>query len=177
MQLLELAALLAPEPIPLHWFSEHADLLDEPLRTTAADPDALTDSVGALVGYSLARRQCDLARRHCDGFQVHRLVQAVIRQQLPPDRQQATAERVVALLATVSPSDPQNPASRDAYSQLTPHVLATAPLGDFSPVGRRLVLNTTCYLQAYGISPAGEPSANGCSTAGGRSSVPTIPTP
>ncbi len=154
VQLLELAAFLAPEPIPLYWFSEHAALLDQPLHATAADPDALTDTVGALVGYSLARRQCDLAR-HCDGFQVHRLVQAVIRHQLPPDRQTATAQRVVALLAAASPSDPQDPASRGTYAQLAPHVLATAPLSDSSPAGRRLILNTTCYLQVYGVSHAG----------------------
>ena len=123
VQLLELAAFLAPEPIPLSLFSDHADLLDEPLRATAADPDALADTVGALVGYSLARR-------HPDGFQVHRLVQAVIRHQLPPDRQQATAEQVVALLAAASPGDPEDPASWAAYAQLAPHVLATAPLGD-----------------------------------------------
>jgi hypothetical protein len=66
VQLLELAAFLAPEPIPLALFGEHAELLDEPLRATAAEPDALADTVGALVGYSLARR-------HPDGFQVHRL--------------------------------------------------------------------------------------------------------
>src|SRR4051812_44939049 len=89
VQLLELAAFLAPEPIPLALVSQHADLLDEPLRTIAADPDALADTIGALVGYSLARR-------HPDGFQIHRLVQAVIRHQLAPDRQRTTAERVVA---------------------------------------------------------------------------------
>src|SRR3954463_14412375 len=64
VQLLELAAYLAPEPIPLSLFGDHADLLEESLRATAADPDALADTVGALVGYSLARR-------HPDGFQVH----------------------------------------------------------------------------------------------------------
>ena len=77
VQLLELAAFLAPEPIPLFLFGEHAELLEEPLRATATDPDALADAVSALVGYSLARR-------HAEGFQVHRLVQAVIRQQLSP---------------------------------------------------------------------------------------------
>ncbi|MFL6026123.1 MAG: integrase core domain-containing protein, partial [Friedmanniella sp.] len=46
-------------------------------------------------------------------------------------------------------------ASWPGYTQLAPHVLATAPLGDSSPAGRRLVLNTTCYLQAYGVSHAG----------------------
>ena len=66
-------------------------LLDEPLRGTAADSEALADTLGALVGYSLGRR-------HAGGFQLHRLVQAVIRHQLPPNRQQATAQRAVALL-------------------------------------------------------------------------------
>jgi TIR domain-containing protein/tetratricopeptide repeat protein len=144
VQLLELAAFLAPEPIPLSLVS-HADPLDEPLRSTAADPDALADTVGALVGYSLARR-------HPDGFQVHRLVQAVIRHQLSPDRQQATAERVVALLVAASPGSPEDPASRAGYAQLAPHVLATAPLGDHSPAGRRLILDTIRYLQVNGDS-------------------------
>ena len=66
VQLLELAAFLAPEPIPLSLFGDHADLLDEPLRATAADPDALADTVGALVGYSLARRHPTASR--CTGW-------------------------------------------------------------------------------------------------------------
>jgi hypothetical protein len=148
VRLLELAAFLAPEPIPLDLISRHPDLLDEPLRTVAADPDALADTVGALVGYSLARR-------HPDGFHVHRLVQAVIRHQLPPDRQQATEQRVVALLAAAAPGDPDNPARWAAYTALAPHVLASAPLGDSSPAGRQLVLDTIRYLQAHGDSHAG----------------------
>jgi hypothetical protein len=145
VQLLQLAAFLAPDPIPVALFSDCADLLDEPLRTTAADPDALIDTVGALVGYSLARRSAD-------GFQVHRLVAAVIRHQLGPERQHATAQRVVALLAAATPGDPEDPASWAGYA---PHILATAPLGDHNPASRRLVLDTTRYLQAHGDSHAG----------------------
>jgi class 3 adenylate cyclase len=147
VQLLELAAFLAPEPIPLYLFSEHAALLDEPIGTTAADADALADTLGALIGYSLARRSPD-------GFQVHRLVQAVIRHQLPPDRQQATAQQVMELLAAACPGDPQDPANWAAYAELAPHVLATAPFGDPSSAGRRLVLNAIRYLQAKGDSSA-----------------------
>jgi hypothetical protein len=44
VRLLELAAFLAPEPVPLTLFSDHAELLDEPLRSAAADPDALADT-------------------------------------------------------------------------------------------------------------------------------------
>jgi hypothetical protein len=60
VQLLELAAFLAPEPIPLTLFTSHPELLDEPLRATAADPDALADTVGRagrlLPGPPLPRR-------------------------------------------------------------------------------------------------------------------------
>jgi TIR domain-containing protein/tetratricopeptide repeat protein len=145
VQLLELAAFLAPEPIPLTLFGEHAELLEEPLRATAADPDALADAVGALVGYSLARRSPD-------GFQVHRLVQAAIRHRLPPDRQQALAQQVVGLLAAASPGDPEDPVGWAAYAQLAPHVLATGPLSDDDPAGRHLVLDTIRYLHARGDS-------------------------
>ena len=143
VQLLELAAFLAPEPIALSLISDHARVLDEPLHTAAADPDALADTVGALVGYSLARRSSD-------SFQVHRLVQAVIRRQMPPDRQQATAQQVLSLLAAASPGDPEDPASWSAYAELAPHVLATGPLSDHSPGSRRLVLDNVRYLYAHG---------------------------
>jgi TIR domain/Tetratricopeptide repeat len=145
VQLLQLAAFLASEPIPFYLFGDHAELLDEPLRTTAADPDALADTVGALVGYSLARR-------HPGGFQVHRLVQAAIRQELSPGRQQATAGQVVAILAAACRGDPEDPANWPGYAALAPHVLATAPLGDHSPASRQLTLDTTWYLQAHGDS-------------------------
>jgi class 3 adenylate cyclase len=152
VQLLEIAAFLAPDPIPLVLLSGHPELLTEPLRATATDPDALADSVGALVGYSLARR-------HPGGFQVHRLVQAVIRHRLPPDRQQSTADRVVSMLAAASPGDPEDPAGWVGYAQLSSHVLATAPLGDHLPAGRRLLLDTTRYMHAHGDSA-------GCRTVG-----------
>jgi hypothetical protein len=145
VQLLELAAFLAPEPIPLSLVGDHAELLDGPLRGTAADSDALADTLGALVGYSLARRSAD-------GFQLHRLVTAVIRHRLASDRQQAPAQQAVALLAAACPGDPDDPATWPGYAQLAPHVLATAPLAHSIPAGRRLVLDTARYLQVHGDS-------------------------
>jgi len=68
--LLQLAAFLAPESISLRLSTGHQELLDEPLRTTAADPDALADTLGVVVGLSLARRQLDR-------LQLERLVQEV----------------------------------------------------------------------------------------------------
>jgi len=145
--LLELAAFLAPEPIPLRLFSAHPELLDEPLRTAAADPDTLDDVLGAVVGLSLARR-------HADSFQLHRLVQAVIRQRLTPAQQQNTADRVLALLAGGHPGTPNDPANWKWYAQLAPHVLATSALGDDRADSRRLMLSTIDYLNTRGDSQA-----------------------
>ncbi len=170
VQLLELAAFLAPEPIPLALVGNGADLLDEPLRATAADPDALTDTVGALVGYTLARRSPD-------GFLLHRLVQAVIRHQLPADREHTIRQQVVALLAAAYPGDPEDPASWTTYARLAPHVLATAPIGDHSSTGRHLVLDTARFLYAKGDSRGSRAVLEPLLHRWRSTLAPTIPTP
>jgi tetratricopeptide (TPR) repeat protein len=75
VQLLTLCAWLAPEPVPLDLFTSHSDLLPEPLAATAADPVAFNDTVGALAGYSLARRTGG-------SLVIHRLIQDVTRHRL-----------------------------------------------------------------------------------------------
>jgi hypothetical protein len=80
VQLLELCAWLAPEPIPLDLFTGHCDQLPEPLAATAADPVAFNDAAGVLVDYSLARRTGG-------NMVIHRLIQDVTRHR--PSGQQA----------------------------------------------------------------------------------------
>ena len=145
VKLLQLAAFLAPEPIPLELFDEHSELLAEPLRTAAADADALDDVLGVVVGFALARRQHDT-------FQLHRLVQAVIRQQLGHDQQKAAIDQVLGLLAAAHPGDPDDPGSWAPYARLAPHVLVTSPLGDNRADSRRLMLSTVEYLNTRGDS-------------------------
>jgi transcriptional activator/tetratricopeptide repeat protein len=145
--LLEVSAFLAPEPIPVSLFTEHPDLLDEPLRSTATDPDALADAVGAMVGFSLARRGRD-------GFQLHRLLQTVIRNRMPPDQHDQCAATAVALLAAAYPGDPHAPANWAAYGRLAPHILATSPLGDDRQDSRYLLLRTITYLSNAGDQQA-----------------------
>jgi hypothetical protein len=73
--LLELCAYLAPEPVPLDLFTEHAGALPAPLAAAAADELAFGEVIGTLVDYSLAKRTPS-------GLQLHRLVQGVIRARL-----------------------------------------------------------------------------------------------
>ena len=108
--LLEFGAFLAPDPIPLSLFTDHVDQLDQRLQDSLANnPDALSDAVGAAVGFSLLRRQPD-------GFQMHRLLQQVIRSRLEPTRRAIVEDHVVALVAAAYPGDPLDPAYWPAYA-------------------------------------------------------------
>ncbi|MEG3634902.1 FxSxx-COOH system tetratricopeptide repeat protein [Micromonospora palythoicola] len=72
VQLLDVCAYLAPEPIPLDMFTGHHQRLPEPLASAARDPLRFNDAVAAVVDYSLAKRTES-------GLQLHRLVQAALR--------------------------------------------------------------------------------------------------
>jgi hypothetical protein len=150
--LLDLAAHLGPEPIPLVLFADHPDLLDPPLRDVAAgtDPTAdLDDTLGAVLAFSLARRSGDT-------IQLHRLVAAVIRTHQPADRHDTAATTVRALLAAHQPNDPRDPAGWSRWAALAPQVLTAPALHPEDPnvdVGdeaRWLLLTTAFYLDARG---------------------------
>ena len=76
LQLLDICAYLAPEPIPLDLFTDSVDKLPEPLSTAAADPLLFNDALATIVDYSMAKR-------NQSGLQLHRLVQAALRTRHP----------------------------------------------------------------------------------------------
>jgi tetratricopeptide (TPR) repeat protein len=116
VQLLQLCAWLAPEPIPTDLFSEHPEHLPQPLAAAAADPLAFADTIAALTDYSLVRRtQHDL--------HLHRLVQTVTRQN-QPENGPHPVPTILTLLHSDLPDDVYLPGSWPRWSQLLPHVLA-----------------------------------------------------
>ncbi|MFJ6572188.1 FxSxx-COOH system tetratricopeptide repeat protein [Streptomyces sp. NPDC091292] len=113
MRLLELCALLAPEPIPLDLFSGSA----ETLVAAAADPVAWDTTVGALAGLGLARRGAS-------SLVLHRLVQAAIRAAMRDDaRTDARVRLCRALLAAVPHDIHGDPDARTRWQELLPHAL------------------------------------------------------
>jgi tetratricopeptide (TPR) repeat protein len=114
VRLLELCALLAPEPIPLDLFTGSPDMLDG----AAADPLVWDTTVGALAGLGLARRgNASLV--------LHRLVQAAVRAPMPDEvHTEARVQLCGALLAAV-PHDIHGDAdARPRWQELLPHVIA-----------------------------------------------------
>ena len=76
LQLLDICAYLAPEPIPLDLFTNSPDKLPEPLSTAAADPLLFNNALATIVDYSMAKRSES-------GLLLHRLVQAALRARHP----------------------------------------------------------------------------------------------
>jgi tetratricopeptide (TPR) repeat protein len=101
LMLLDVCGYLAPEAIPLELFTNHTDLLSSPLAEAAADPLAFSETIAALVDYSLAKRTPS-------GLQLHRLVQAALRARhldasRPGLETGGSGERLMEVLADDSP--------------------------------------------------------------------------
>jgi tetratricopeptide (TPR) repeat protein len=116
LQLLILAAYLAPEPVPLTLVINHSAQLPDPLATAASDKLAFTTLTQLL-------RQYGLARVESATLQLHRLHAAILRAQ--PYQQQNLASLAVRLLRAVVPADDSwaNLPAWPAWRQLLPHVL------------------------------------------------------
>jgi Tetratricopeptide repeat/NB-ARC domain len=115
--LLVLLAFLAADDIPRALPAEHAKLLPERLVATVADPLAYQQTIAALRRYSLVKTSTD-------SLSVHRLVQAVVRQQLDHDEQHRWASVALHLIRAAFPTKPLDPAAWPAYARLLPHALA-----------------------------------------------------
>ncbi|NNN31229.1 tetratricopeptide repeat protein [Streptomyces sp. S3(2020)] len=114
--LLRLTAFLGPDPIPIDWMVNART----GLSTVPAHLDELTwmrSTLEPLRRYSLVR---------VDGrtFQVHRLTQAVLRDQVDPVRIEAIHDDVAAVLASADPGDPQTPTDWPAWASLASHLVS-----------------------------------------------------
>ncbi|MFC9325914.1 FxSxx-COOH system tetratricopeptide repeat protein [Kitasatospora sp. NPDC057015] len=142
--LLRLGAFLGPEPVPTAWLEKARPQL----TTVLGDPDDLLWPRSALQ--PLARRA--LARIDHRSFQIHRLTQAVLRDQTTPEQAAAIRADTTTLLATAHPGDPQDPQTWPDWAALTPHLTAPhlEPAGQ--PTLRQIILDATHYLIRGGQS-------------------------
>ena len=147
-QLAEICAFLAPEPIPLALFPAAADRLPEPLASSAADMLAWRKLLTGLGRSALARVDQRSA-------QMHRLTQAVLRDQLGPERAATTQALAGTVLAANSPGDPGNPVSWPGWAQLMPHILAIDPAASSDPAVRSLANNASWYMLEHGDARGG----------------------
>ena len=116
--LLVLCAFLAPDDIPRDLPGRHAEVLPARLAATVQDTLAYQQVIGALRRYSLISTSQDGG-----ALSVHRLVQAVTRQQLDEEQQRRWAAIALRMVRAGFPADHTNPAAWPEYGRLLPHIL------------------------------------------------------
>ena len=125
-ELLRLCAFLHPDEIPEAMLVEGASELGPILQPVAEDEMELNEAIGELRKYSLVKRDPEKKI-----LNIHRLVQAVIKDGMDKDRQREWAERVVKMVNRAFPevkSPLVNLALWSLCQQYLPHVQVSAEL-------------------------------------------------
>ena len=121
-QLASLCAFLAPEPIPLDWFTDAIDALPELIAACAADPVAWAQLPSRASSSSLAR--IDQRKR---SLQMHRLTQAILRARLTAGQAATARTQAGEILAANNPGTADDFNTWPDWARLVPHVLAVDP--------------------------------------------------
>ncbi|MGW6057659.1 FxSxx-COOH system tetratricopeptide repeat protein [Streptomyces sp. NPDC055189] len=146
IQLLQVCAYLAPEPIPRDLFSNaHRGSIAPQLDAALADPLRLSRAIREIKRYSLAR--LDL---RTDSLQIHRLVQAVLINRMTPLQQEQMKHGARMLLASADPRNPESHTTWNRYSMLYPHAVAADAIHSTDPWVHSLVVDIAKYLQRWG---------------------------
>jgi tetratricopeptide (TPR) repeat protein len=135
--LLSLLAFLGPDDLPWGLLASHPARLPAILAAAAADEVALAEVIGALQHYSLIKVSGD-------GLSSHRLLQAVIREDLDGNARQQWAAAAIGLLRASFPKESEDVRTWPDCQRLLPHVLAAA--GHTEQLGVTAALEGTSWL-------------------------------
>lgn len=148
LQLLELSAFFGAEPISIRLLpmGRYASNLPRALNETLRDDIALRRAVRDIGRLGLAR-----VNPTRNSIQVHRLVQAVLRDRLGPEQRAEYRRGVQEILAACNPGDPtDDPKTWDRHAEIGPHVAASQAVESDAPEIRDVVLDQIRYLYVTG---------------------------
>ncbi|MFF3453499.1 FxSxx-COOH system tetratricopeptide repeat protein [Streptomyces sp. NPDC002730] len=136
--LLRLLSFLGPDPIPTPWLAD----AHSRLTTIPGDHDDLMWPQSAIE--PLAR--FGLARVGQETVQIHRLTQAIVRDQASKVDTAAIHHDLAALLSTADPGNPQLPHTWPRWGTLTSHLTVAQHAIGAHPDLRSTLLNAARYL-------------------------------
>ncbi|MFD4710551.1 FxSxx-COOH system tetratricopeptide repeat protein [Streptomyces sp. NPDC058430] len=150
--LLRACSLLAPEPFDMNSCDPSArqDEQDEQDGAEALVPLLLDPRVFRRVLTAVDR--FGLARVADGSVQLHRLTQAILRDQLDSEERARSVRHAGLLLTTAHPGNPKHPATWPRWSALLPHLLHLAPADLTTPQARHAALGACWYLLERGTA-------------------------
>nr|BFE78764.1 hypothetical protein GCM10020093_013650 [Planobispora longispora] len=157
IKVLRCCAFFGPEPIPRDVFRRGNQVLlreDGPgasqLAAVLSDPIMLSKTLGELRRFALARIDPETRT-----IQVHRLVQALLRDDLPEEERAKARHEVHLLLAGAAPASPETTGKWSEFNELVAHIIPSGLAECTDPRVREFALNSVRYLyQAGSYQPA-----------------------
>ncbi|MGW6916150.1 FxSxx-COOH system tetratricopeptide repeat protein [Kitasatospora sp. NPDC054939] len=148
VRLLQLCAFFAAEPISMNLFYS-----DQMIRALVKYDEDLNDKfmlgkvIQAIGRYALAKVDAG-----SNSFQVHRLVQAVIRSEMDEDEQETAIHEVHRILTGARPvlGDTDDPANWPAFDEIWPHLSPSKAHNCDEADTRQLLIDRVRYLWKRG---------------------------
>ena len=150
VELLRYCAFFSPEPIPRDVFNQAHPRLSQEIADLINDPIRLSRAIGELGRYALAKIDNTSSRT----IQVHRLIQALVREELGWEHRARVRGEVYLLLAQAAPDLPKDPSNWPQYFDLLGHIQPAEIAESRDPEVRALLLQIVRYLQASGDYPS-----------------------
>ena len=148
VQLLNVCAFLAPEPVDTAWFA-------------SVGQGDLPESLAKVASRSIELRQClallarhGLAQATTEGALLHRLTAAITCQTLAPDEQAAARAAAEQLLVAAAPVT-EAPSTWTAWAAILPHLIHIDPATTTNGDLREVACNATLILYLRGDYPTG----------------------
>jgi tetratricopeptide (TPR) repeat protein len=144
-QLLELLSCLGAEPISVSLLRRAGGDIAPPLGRLLDQPSLLDEAVRLLRRYGMIKV--------LDGgqaLQVHRLLQAIVRDTLAEEARQRAFDNAGRLLAAANPGNPLAALNWDMYAQIGPHLRPARVLETTEPEIRQVVVDHATYLYELG---------------------------
>lgn len=115
LELLRCCAFFGPEPIPRNVFRQGAQPGGSPVAKVISDPIMMARAIRELGSFALIT---------LDGssIKVHRLIQALLRDDLNEQQRTAYLQEAHLVLATAAPEDPDDAKTWSRFKELLPHV-------------------------------------------------------
>lgn len=145
VELLRCCAFFGAEPIPRDVFLRAVPDVQPQLRGLFAKPILLTRAIRELGRFALAR--IDTVSRT---IQVHRLIQALLREELSSAEQERFRHDAHLLLAAAAPRNPDDNAHWPLYAELAAHVGPSGLDACQDPPARRFALDLARYYYLSG---------------------------
>ncbi|SQE00745.1 Tetratricopeptide TPR_4 [Parafrankia sp. Ea1.12] len=144
LELLRRCAFFGPEPISLEMLDRGKYTLSSDFGRLMQDRLLVSRAMRELGRYALAK--IDTSRKT---VQVHRLVQMLIRDELPVEEQARMRDEVHALLIAADPGDSETK-NRAAFENLLPHIVPSGVFESTEVPARQLIEHLIGYLYNVG---------------------------